>query len=173
MLPYNGSHLVRDLYCISACSVYNWYVILGPISNVNIIWYSLKHESCRPIINWVIIQSHLGFVIFVAFLPDHFEKNMTFSNLIHWYMYVHDFVYYRVSVHRSVSLIKLLIMRLNGDRIMQNTICAFVCDISEIFLPTMSSLNILESVWVIPVRDAGDKHSFVLNRTDYYSMITN
>ena len=38
-----------------------------------------------------------------------------------------------------------MIIRLNSDRMMHNTICAFVCDQSEIFLPTISSLNILES----------------------------
>ena len=45
------------------------------------------------------------FGIFVAFLPDYFDRHITFSNLIHWY--VHDFVYYFISVHRSASLINL------------------------------------------------------------------
>ena len=74
-----------------------------------------------------------------------------------------------------------MIIRLNSDRMMHTTICAFVCDISKIFLPTIPSSNILESFkigsqswrWVfrtvvIPVRDVDDKHSFLLNRTDYY-----
>ena len=65
-----------------------------------------------------------------------------------------------------------MIIRLNIDRMMHTTICAFVCDISEICLPTIS-VHRVRDVWVlrtvaIPVRDAGDKQSFLFTRTDYY-----